>query len=104
MLINVDADNFDQEVLSANGAVLVDFWAEWCGPCRALTPVLNQLNEDMGDNVKIVKVNVDNNNALAQKYNVSSIPNLSIFKNGQIVDCMIGAQPKEVLKNKLLNV
>ena len=87
-----DAD-FDQAVKSGN-LVLVDFWAEWCGPCRALTPKLEEIAKDMGEKVKVVKVNIDENPLAPQKFGVRSIPMMVLFKNGQHVDQLLGNLPK----------
>ena len=91
---------FEQEVLNSSKPVFVDFWAEWCGPCRMVSPVVEELSKEY-DNVDFVKVNVDENNELAQKYNVFSIPTLAIFKNGQIVSQKVGAAGRESYKNMI---
>ncbi|MDF2645234.1 MULTISPECIES: thioredoxin [unclassified Paenibacillus] len=80
------------------GTVLVDFWAPWCGPCKIIAPILDELSAEIGDAAKIVKINVDDNPESASKYNVMSIPTLLVFKDGQLVDQMVGVQPKEKLK------
>jgi len=82
----------------AEGLVLVDFWAAWCGPCKMIAPVLEELDAEIGDKVKIVKVDVDNNQATAAEYQVMSIPTLLLFKNGEVVDKTVGFQPKEALQ------
>jgi thioredoxin 1 len=93
-----DAD-FEAEVLKANGPVVVDFWAEWCGPCRMIGPVLEELSAgNLNGKVKIVKLNVDENPATAQKYGIMSIPTLMIFKNGELASRQIGAAPKQKLE------
>ncbi len=92
---------FDQEVLNVKGAVLVDFWAEWCGPCRALGPKLEEIAEELGSKVKIMKLNVDENRESAAKYGVRSIPMMVLFKDGQVVDQMVGNLPKEEIQSKL---
>jgi thioredoxin 1 len=93
-----DAD-FESEVLKANGPVVVDFWAEWCGPCRMIGPVLEELSAgNLNGKVKIVKLNVDENPATAQKYGIMSIPTLMIFKNGELASRQIGAAPKQKLE------
>src|ERR1700740_1285972 len=90
--------NFDAEVLKANGPVVVDFWAEWCGPCRMIAPALEEIAPALGDKVKIVKLNVDENPHTAQKYGIMSIPTLMIFKNGEMAARQIGAAPKQKLE------
>ncbi|MDR6881895.1 thioredoxin [Bacillus sp. 3255] len=83
---------------TAAGTVLVDFWAPWCGPCKMIAPVLDELSAEIGDKAKIVKINVDDNPESAAKYNVMSIPTLLIFKDGQVVNQLVGVQPKDRLK------
>lgn len=98
-IVNVTDSTFNGEV--STGTVLVDFWAPWCGPCRMIAPVLEEISKDLGDKLKIGKVNVDENPASAQQFGVMSIPTLLIFKNGQAVDKIIGFQPKEALLNTI---
>jgi len=93
----VTDSNFEQEVLKADGPVLVDFWAEWCGPCRALGPSLDALAAEKGDAVKVVKVNIDENPNAPTKYGVRSIPTLLIFKNGEVVAQTVGSMAKSDL-------
>jgi len=100
-LTAINEANFEEEVKNASVPVLVDFWAEWCGPCKMLTPVLEQLAEEKGDAVKIVKVNVDENQALQQEYGVRSIPLLAFFQDGELKDTMVGVQPKDAIGAKL---
>ena len=88
-----DAD-FEAEVLKAQGPVVVDFWAEWCGPCRMIAPALDEISGAMGDKVKIVKLNVDESPKTASKYGVMSIPTLMIFKGGEMASRQVGAAPK----------
>ena len=89
---------FESEVLKATGAVVVDFWAEWCGPCRMTSPALEEIAGSLGEKVKIVKLNVDENPQTAAKYNIQSIPTLMIFKNGDMSSRQIGAAPKQKLE------
>lgn len=90
--------NFETEVLKANGPVVVDFWAEWCGPCKMIAPALEEISGSVGEKVKIVKLNVDENPETAQKYGIMSIPTLLMFKNGEIAKRQVGAQPKQKLE------
>ena len=89
---------FDAEVLKAQEAVVVDFWAEWCGPCRMIAPALEEIAGTMVGKIKVVKLNVDENPATAMKYGIMSIPTLMIFKNGQLASRQIGAAPKQKLE------
>jgi thioredoxin 1 len=90
--------NFDAEVLKATGPVVVDFWAEWCGPCKMIGPHLEEIAGALGDKVKIVKLNVDENPATASKYGIMSIPTLMIFKNGELASRQVGAAPRQKLE------
>jgi thioredoxin 1 len=89
---------FESEVLKATGPVVVDFWAEWCGPCRMIAPALEEIAGSLGEKVKIVKLNVDENPQTAAKYNIQSIPTLMIFKDGNMSSRQIGAAPKQKLE------
>ena len=100
-VVHVTGDTFEQEVLKAEGKVLVDFWAGWCAPCRMLGPVLEQLSAEYEGKAKIVKVDIDESMDLAQKYQIMSVPNMIIFKNGAPVDAVVGAVPAAHLKQKL---
>lgn len=93
--------NFDDEVLKADLPVLVDFWAEWCGPCRMVGPVVEELAGEFEGKAKIGKVDVDSNPQISMKYGIRSIPSLLIFKGGEVVDQIVGAVPKAQLKGKL---
>lgn len=93
--------NFEEEVLKSEHPVLVDFWAEWCGPCRMIGPVVEEMASEYEGKAKIGKVNVDLNPEISVKYGIRSIPSLLIFKNGQVVDQIIGAVPKNHLTSKL---
>jgi len=89
---------FETEVLKASEPVVVDFWAEWCGACRLIAPALEEIAGTMGNKVKVVKLNVDENPATASKYEIMSIPTLMIFKNGQLASRQVGAAPKQKLQ------
>ena len=96
--------NFDAEVLQSKLPVLVDFWAEWCGPCRMLAPIIDELAIEFSGKAKVGKVNVDQNQMISERYGIRSIPTLILFKNGTIVEQIVGSQTKEVLKTKLTKV
>ncbi len=96
-----DDKNFDHEVLQADGPVLVDFWAPWCGPCRQIAPVIEQLASENAGDIKVGKLNVDNSPNAAQSYGVNSIPTLMVFKNGEVVDRFVGVQPKSRLQEAI---
>jgi len=93
--------NFDQEVINNKKTVLVDFWAEWCGPCRAVSPILDQIASENSDKLDIVKLNVDDHPALAAKYQITSIPAMKVFQKGEVVKTVIGAKPKPALEADL---
>lgn len=94
-------NNFKEEVLNSDKPVLVDFWAAWCGPCKLLGPTIEELHKDLGDKVKVGKVNVDENQSLAAAYGIMSIPTVLIIKNGKIMEQFIGIQPKGVYVDAL---
>lgn len=96
-----DSANFQKDVLSSDKPVLVDFWAEWCGPCRTLGPILDEVASEVGEKATIVKVNVDENGELAQQYGIRGIPTMIFFKNGEAAKTLVGVQPKEEIKKSL---
>ena len=100
-VINLSEENFEKEVLNSEKIVLIDFWASWCGPCRMMSPVVDEIAEEMQEKVKVCKVNIDEQNKLAVKYNVMSIPTFVVLKNGNEVGRSVGVQDKEEIKNML---
>ena len=101
MEITLDEKNFDKEVLESASPVMFDFWAVWCGPCKVLEPIVDELSHDYEGKLKVGKVNVDENNSLAMKYNVMSIPTLKFFKGGKVVGELIGAAPKGTVEAEI---
>lgn len=101
MALEFTDSNFDELVLNSDKPVLVDFWAEWCGPCRMVGPIVEELSNDYDGKAVIGKVNVDENQDVAAKYGIRNIPTLLVFKNGEIVDKQVGVAPKNVLAGKL---
>lgn len=99
--INLTKDNFSSEVLKCETPVLVDFWAEWCGPCKAIAPVLDELATEYGQKVKIGKVNIDNEQDLALQFGIQSIPTLLLFSKGQVAEQVIGLRSKSYLKGRI---
>ncbi|MGB0263379.1 MAG: thioredoxin [Opitutales bacterium] len=100
-IIELDTTNFEAAISDANVPVVVDFWAPWCGPCKAIAPILEELAGELGDSVKICKVNVDNNSDIAGKYEIRAIPTILVFKNGAIAETIVGLTSKDDLKAKL---
>lgn len=103
-VLNLTMDNFEDEVENSNLPVLVDFWAAWCGPCKMIAPIIDQLAEEFDGKAKIAKVNVDENRELSMRFQVTSIPTLLLFKDGEVVNQLVGARPKAELVKLLQNV
>ena len=100
----VSDQNFENEVLQASGPVVVDFWAEWCGPCKAMSPLVDQLASEMGEKVKVVKVNIDESPNAPTKYGVRGIPTFMVFRDGQVVDTRVGSMSKGQLNEWVQSV
>ncbi len=101
MTLELNDDNFEEKILKSDKVAMVDFWAEWCGPCRMVGPVVEELANEYDGKAIIGKVNVDNNPQISQKHGIKSIPAILFFKNGEVVDKQIGAVPKNILQQKL---
>ena len=99
--VNITDDTFETEVLQSDKLVLVDFWATWCGPCKMIAPILEEIADEMSDQIKVTKMDVDVNKVVAGKFNIMSIPSLLFFKNGKMVDQIVGAVPKAQLLSRL---
>jgi thioredoxin 1 len=97
----VTESSFEQEVIQSDKPVIVDFWAEWCGPCHAVAPVLDKIVEERGSDLRLVKVNIDEEPSLAQKYGIVSIPTIMLFRDGEPAAAAIGAQPKSAIEKSL---
>ena len=100
-IVNLTTDSFKNTVQSAATPVLVDFWAPWCGPCKAIAPILEELATELDGKLKIAKVNIDENDAVAVEYSVRAIPTMILFKGGQVAETLVGMMPKAALKAKL---
>ena len=97
----INDNNFEQEVLKSESLTLVDFWAEWCGPCKMIGPALEEISEEMKNDIRITKLNIDENPSTPQQYGVRGIPTLLLFKNGEVVDKQVGVAPKNVYTGKI---
>lgn len=95
MVLDLTEKDFDQEVVQSEQPVLVDFWADWCSPCRRMAPIVEEIAENFAGRIKVVKLNVDQNGGVTERYGVMSIPTLLFFKHGQVVERLIGLRPKE---------
>ena len=102
--VTVTDSTFDTQVVKAEGPVLVDFWAPWCGPCRMVAPILDQISDELGGKLTIAKVNVDENQQVSMDFHIRSIPTLLFFKDGQMVKQLIGAHPKSKLVSEIQEV
>jgi len=96
-IINLNEDNFDNEDINSEVPCVVDFWAEWCGPCKSLSPILEEISSELGEKIKVAKANLDENQDLASKFSIRSIPTMLFFKNGKLIDQKVGLLPKSDL-------
>ena len=103
MIEHIEDSTFESKVLNSKGLVLVDFWAAWCGPCKMLAPVLEAIASELEGRLEIKKINIDENRKSAEKYDIMSIPTMMIFKDGQIVDTIIGFVGKDQIKNRIIS-
>ena len=102
-VLNVTSENYESEVLKSEKTVLIDFYADWCGPCKLMSPVIDEIAEEMKETVKVGKINVDENQDLAMEYGVMSIPTIVVLKNGEVQKTFVGVTDKEEIKQELNN-
>ena len=100
-IITISDNTFTETIATSDKPILVDFWAEWCGPCRAVGPILEEISNEYGEKLKIVKLNTDNESAIAIKYGITSIPAMYVFVNGEVVKTIVGARPKPAMLKEL---
>ncbi|MFA6055294.1 MAG: thioredoxin [Thermodesulfovibrionales bacterium] len=100
-ILEATTANWDDEVLKAQGLVMIDFWAAWCGPCRMISPTVEELSKEYGGKLKVMKLNTDDNSEIASRYKIMGIPTIMLFKNGAKVDQIVGVVPKQQLKEKI---
>lgn len=100
-VLKITSENYEKEVLESNKPVLIDFYADWCGPCRMMSPIIDEIADEMGEGVKVGKINVDDNQDLAMKYNVMSIPTILVIKEGNVTKTFVGVTDKNEIKEAL---
>lgn len=100
-ILNLEEKNFEEEVLKAKGKVLVDFYADWCGPCKMMSPIIDEISEELQGKIKVGKVNIDNNQEIAMKYGIMSIPTIMIFENGEALKTFVGVTAKQEIINAI---